>query len=146
MVDGGRRTVGVAALPQKTEDAILIRKRTKAEQSAFAKGRAAHADTLACGAIALFMFALLMLYAGKKSFFSDEMDQLGIIVRCGSLREVFALNATMAHEVAPPLFAMAAFLWSRLMPLSQRWLQALPALAACVGVFFVGRSGRLLSG
>ena len=92
------------------------------------------------------MFALLMLYAGKKSFFSDEMDQLGIIVRCGSLREVFALYATMAHEVAPPLFAMAAFLWSRLMPLSQRWLQALPALAACVGVFFVGRSGRLLSG
>lgn len=140
------RTTDAATIAQGMEEAILTQKRTEEGRGAFTARCMAHADTILCAVIALCMFALLLLYAGKKSFFSDEMDQLGILVRCGSLREVFALYATMAHEVAPPLFAMAAFVWSRLMPLSQRWLQALPALAACIGIFFTGRSGRLLGG
>ena len=92
------------------------------------------------------MLAILLLYAGKKSFFSDEVDQIGILVSCGSLREVLALYAGMGHEVAPPLFAAVAWLWYRLMPLSQAWLQTLPAIAACAGIFFVGCSGRIFGG
>lgn len=105
-----------------------------------------HADRLCCGVIALAMLLLLVLYAGKKSFFSDEMDQIGILVSCGSLKEVLSLYASMEHEVAPPLFAVVAYLWYQLAPLTQRWLLILPAIAASIGVYITGMCGQVLGG
>lgn len=105
-----------------------------------------YTDWLLYGAIAAALMALLLVFGGKKSFFSDEMDQVGILASSHSLWELLRLYASVGHEVAPPLFAALAWCWYQLVPHTQAWLQALPALLTCGGVYAMGLAGRALGG
>ena len=107
---------------------------------------ASYTDWLTYAAIAAGLLAVLMAFAGKKSFFSDEMDQIGILVSVRTLPELLRLYASVGHEVAPPLFAALAWVWYRIVPYGQAWLQLLPALLTCLGVYVVGLSGRACGG
>ncbi len=97
---------------------------------------------LQCAIPAVIIALILFLYSGKKSFFSDEMDQLGILTSVHSLSELLGLYSAVGHEVAPPLFATAAWFWMKIIPFSQRFLQLLPILLTACGVFFLGLAGR----
>lgn len=103
-------------------------------------------DWLTYGGIACLVFIILMIFAGKKSFFSDEMDQLGILASVRTLPELLRLYARVGHEVAPPLFAFLAWCWYQVVPHTQVWLQALPALLTCAGVYVMGLAGRAYGG
>ncbi len=87
-----------------------------------------------------------MVFAGKKSFFSDEMDQIGILASVRALPKLLQLYASVGHEIAPPLFAAPAWVWYRIVPYGQAWLQLLPALPTCLGVYVAGLTVRAFGG
>lgn len=103
-------------------------------------------DRLIYASIALLMLAILLIFSGKKSFFTDELHQIGLLESVDSLPALIRLHASTEREVAPPLFAVLAWVWYRIVPYGQAFLQLLPALLTCAGVYVVGLAGRTAGG
>lgn len=95
--------------------------------------------------IAVVMFLGMMLYSGYQEFWYDEVYQIGLVGKglepAGVLEEYMQLK-----DYTPPLFALIAYGWIRIVPFSFRYLLLIPELMTAAGVFVTALAGEKAGG
>lgn len=85
-------------------------------------------------AIAIIMFFGMIIYSGVQEFWYDEVYQIGL-VRPGVTFGEMMRQYTELKDYTPPLYALAAYVWMRIVPFSFRFLLLLPEVMTAAGVF-----------
>lgn len=91
--------------------------------------------------ISIVSFLIMFNYAGIKSMWSDELCQISFIQKDYGIIDTIKIYAKLI-DVSPPLFAVFAFFWYRIVPSTDKWLYVLPIIAATAGTYIIALSGR----
>ncbi len=86
---------------------------------------------------ALFSLGFMLAYAGKTSFWLDELSQITF----SGVKQT--LSAAILEDLhAPPLYTTILFFWYRLVPYGESWLLFPTEIAMAVAVFMTGLLGE----
>ncbi|MCR4907920.1 MAG: hypothetical protein K5985_03750 [Lachnospiraceae bacterium] len=96
-------------------------------------------------AFAFLMLAFCLMQAGVQSFWLDELSLLGTITKDKGLVDIL-MQYLRVDVTNLPLFPLAAALWYRLFPASDRIMLLLPSLAAAAGCVFSALAAEELFG
>lgn len=95
--------------------------------------------------IAVVMLIGMIVYSGVQEFWYDEVYQIGLVRPGVSLGEMLR-QYTELKDYTPPLYALAAYVWIRLIPFSFRFLLLLPEAMTAAGVFVIALTGEKTGG
>lgn len=84
--------------------------------------------------LAFLMLMVMVYYSNLQSFWYDELYQLGIVGSKSTLADVYHAYAGL-WDYTPPLYAMIAFVWVKLVPFTSRWLLLPSAVFVALGVY-----------
>ena len=87
-------------------------------------------------AMALMMLVFMVYYSNVQSFWHDELYQLGLVGK-GTSFGTMMKNYFELWDYTPPLYAIIVFVWTRLVPLSERWLLIPSEIFVTVGVYIL---------
>lgn len=90
---------------------------------------------LTIATVALISLIYMHSFAGKYSFWHDELAQICFVSK--NLR-----FAVLEDPHAPPLFQVLSFFWYKWTPYGEKWLLLLPELLTAGAVFVIGLTGR----
>lgn len=96
-------------------------------------------------AIAIMMFFGMVVYSGVQEFWYDEVYQIGLVRPGVTLGEMLR-QYTELKDYTPPLYALAAYVWIRIVPFSFRFLLLLPEVMTAAGVFVTALAGERIGG
>lgn len=87
------------------------------------------------GTVALISLIYMHSFAGKYSFWHDEVAQVCFVSKDLKF-------AVLEDPHAPPLFQVLSYYWYNLVPYGEKWLLLLPELLTAGAVFVLGLTGR----
>lgn len=96
-------------------------------------------------AIAIMMFFGMVVYSGVQEFWYDEVYQIGLVRPGVTLGEMLR-QYTELKDYTPPLYALAAYAWIRIVPFSFRFLLLLSEVMTAAGVFVTALAGEKIGG
>lgn len=91
--------------------------------------------------IAFLMLVFMIYYSDIKSFWYDEVYQLGLVRKELSLSEIFRNYYTLG-DYTPPLFALLAAFLVRVFPFVNAYLLIVSEVAVAAGVYLLGVIGE----
>lgn len=95
--------------------------------------------------IAVVMLIGMIVYSGVQEFWYDEVYQIGL-VRPGVTPGEMLRQYTELKDYTPPLYALAAYAWIRIVPFSFRFLLLLSEVMTAAGVFVTALAGEKIGG
>lgn len=95
--------------------------------------------------IAVVMLIGMIVYSGVQEFWYDEVYQIGLVRPGVTLGEMLR-QYTELKDYTPPLYALAAYAWIRIVPFSFRFLLLLPEVMTGAGVFVTALAGGKIGG
>ncbi len=100
-----------------------------------------------CGSIgiAAVMFLGMVMYSGVQEFWYDEVYQLGLSGSDKGMGDLLYEYAQL-KDYTPPLYAVLAYVWVRLVPFSFRYFLLLSELMTAAGVWLVAVAGEKIGG
>ncbi|WP_369283534.1 glycosyltransferase family 39 protein [Oscillibacter sp. GMB15532] len=102
-----------------------------------------HGGKLLYGGICLLIFILMVYFADKQSFWSDEVGMISFYSGSfGTMVDNF-LNMVI---ISPPLYDFFAWAWYHIAPYGQRWLLLVSILPSVLSIYVVGLIGERLRG
>lgn len=104
---------------------------------------AANLGKVIYGCIAISTLAIMIKYAGKDSFWSDELLAIGII-KDGPATVIH--EALIMRDATPPFYNLVGVLWMQIAPYGQQWLLLLSMVPCAIAIYVVGLIGEQLKG
>lgn len=98
-----------------------------------------HSGRLIYGGIAIITFFLMFHYAGRFSFWLDEMYQISFVK--DSLAEAFECCLKLL-ECSPPLALICSAAWYRIAPYGEQWLLLMSMLLTALSIYVIGLIGE----
>lgn len=95
--------------------------------------------------LVLFMLGIMLFWSNVESFWYDEFFQIGLVGADESFGEMIH-NYAQLWDYTPPLYAIIAWVWIRLVPLTSRWLLIPSECFAAAGVFIISILSEKLAG
>lgn len=95
--------------------------------------------------IAAVMFVGMVIFSGRQEFWYDEVYQIGLVKPGLGFKDVLT-EYMQLKDYTPPLYALMAYVWIRLVPFSFRYLLLISEAMTAAGVFLCGLAGEHAGG